>query len=122
MNFGLARYLSGSEEDAMEAFQVAISKYESREKALEVLGLERINEVLGTRAAGKSEVQVSKADIFALIGRSLQNVPEKGKSLAQASRVREKYKDQQNKYVFGGRRGADPTQIASIKEFLYWKE
>ncbi|HLA68582.1 MAG TPA: hypothetical protein VJN65_02680 [Bacteroidota bacterium] len=122
MNFGLARYLSGSEEDAMEAFQAAISKYESREKALEVLGLERINEVLGTRAAGKSEVQVSKADIFALIGRSLQNVPEKGKSLAQASRVREKYKDQQNKYVFGGRRGADPTQIASIKEFLYWKE
>ncbi|HLE32090.1 MAG TPA: hypothetical protein VJB38_05740 [Bacteroidota bacterium] len=122
MNFGLARYLSGSEEDAMESFQVAISKYESREKALEVLGLERINEVLGTRAAGKSEVQVSKADIFALIGRSLQNVPDKGKSLAQASRVREKYKDQQNKYVFGGRRGADPTQIASIKEFLYWKE
>lgn len=122
MNFGLARYLSGSEDDAVEAFQVAISKYESREKALEVLGLERINEVLGTRGAGKSEVKVSKAAIFALIGRSLQNVPDRGKSLAQASRVREKYKNQQNKYVFGGRRGADPTQIASIIEFLYWKE
>ncbi len=122
MNFGLARYLAGSTDDALESFQVAISKFESREQALEVLGLERINEVLGTRAAGKSDVQVSRSAIFALINRSLQNVPEKGRSTAQATRVREKYKDQQNKYVFGGRRGADPTQIASIREFLYWKE
>lgn len=122
LNFGLSRYLAGSPEDAMESFQVAISKYESREKAMQVLGLEKINEVLGTRGAGKSDVQVSRTDIFALISRSLQNVPEPGRSTAQAAKVREKYKNQQNKYVFGGRRGADPTQIASIKEFLYWKE
>jgi hypothetical protein len=79
-------------------------KYEPQEKALTVLGLERNNEVLGTRAGEKSELQISKADILALIGRSLQNVPDKERSLAQASRVREKYKDQRNKYVFGGRR------------------
>ena len=121
LNFGLSRYLAGSPDDAVESFQVAISKYESREKAMEVLGLERINEALGTRGAGKNDVQVSRADIFALIGRSLQNVPSKGRSNAQAAKVREKYKNRQNKYVFGGRRGADPTQIASIKEFLYWK-
>lgn len=119
LNFGLARYLAGSTDDAVEAFQVAISKFESKEKAYEILGLEKINEALGTRAA---EVKIAKADIYSLLSKSLQNVPDRQKSTAQANRVREKYKDQQNKFVFGGRRGADPTQIASIKEFLYWKE
>jgi hypothetical protein len=65
---------------------------------------------------------VAKADIFALLNRSLEKVPERGTGSAQANRVRERYKNEQNRYVFGGRRGADPTQISSISEFLYWKQ
>ena len=122
LNFGLARYLTGSTDDAVESFQVAISKFESRDKAFEVLGLEKITEALGVRAAEQSERKVAKADIFELLSRTLQNVPAKGKTTAQATRVREKYKNEQNRFVFGGRRGADPTQIAGVKEFLYWKE
>ncbi|HLF19744.1 MAG TPA: tetratricopeptide repeat protein, partial [Bacteroidota bacterium] len=122
LNFGLARYLTGSTEDAVEAFQVAISRFDSRDKAFEVLGLEKVTEALGVRAAEQSERKVAKSDIFELLSRTLQSVPEKGKSTAQATRVREKYKNEQNRFVFGGRRGADPTQIAGIKEFLYWKE
>lgn len=122
LNFGLARYLSGSEQDAVEAFQVAISRFDSPEKAYEVLGLERMKETLGMRAAEVSERKVAKADIFDLLSKSLESVPEKGKATAQASRVREKYKNQENRFVFGGRRAADPTQISNVKEFLYWKE
>ncbi len=122
LNFGLARYLTGSEQDAVESFQAAISRFESPEKAYEILGLERLKETLGMRAADVSERKVAKADIFDLLNRSLENVPEKGKGTAQASKVREKYKNQENRFVFGGRRAADPTQISNIKEFLYWKE
>ncbi|MBI4428195.1 MAG: tetratricopeptide repeat protein [Ignavibacteriales bacterium] len=122
LNFGLARYLAGSTDDAVEAFQVAISRFDSRDQAFDVLGLERVTEALGVRAAEQGERKVAKSDIFDLLSKTLQSVPERGKSTAQASRVREKYKNEQNRFVFGGRRGADPTQIASVKEFLYWKE
>ena len=122
LNFGLARYLTGSTDDAVEAFQVAVSKFDSVEQAYEVLGLGRLKEVIGMRGADKAERKISKSDLFDLLNQSLRNIPDKQKSTTQAQRVREKYKNEQNRFVFGGRRGADPTQIASVKEFLYWKE
>jgi tetratricopeptide (TPR) repeat protein len=122
LNFGLARYLSGSTEDAAEAFQVAVTKFDSVEQAYEVLGLGRIKETLGMKGAQQSVRKISKGDLFDLLSQSLKNIPDKQKSISQAQRVREKYKNEQNRFVFGGRRGADPTQIASVKEFLYWKE
>jgi len=121
LNFGIARYLSGSQQDAVEAFQVAVSRFDSRDKAFEVLGLEKLNEALGMKGA-EAVRKISKNDLFDLLSRSLQTLPDKQTSGTQAARVREKYKNEQNRFVFGGRRGADPTQIASVKEFLYWKE
>jgi Tfp pilus assembly protein PilF len=122
LNFGLGRYLAGFPDDAVEAFKVAVSKFESPEKAYEVLGLGNVKEALGMRGAEKTEKKISKNEIFTLLSRSLQNIPDKQASNSQAAKVREKYKNEQNRFVFGGRRGADPTQIASIKEFLYWRE
>lgn len=122
LNFGLARYLAGAPDDAVQAFEAAITKFGSREEAYQVLGLDRVAEALGTRAEAKTPAKVAKADIFALLNRSLEKVPERGTGSAQANRVRERYKNEQNRYVFGGRRGADPTQISSISEFLYWKQ
>ncbi len=122
LNFGLARYLSGSTEDAVESFQVAMSKFETPEKALEVLGLEKIQAALGMRGAEQGARQVSKNELFDLLNQSLKNLPDKKTTSSQAYRVRQKYKNEQNRFVFGGRRGADPTQIASIKEYLYWRE
>jgi tetratricopeptide (TPR) repeat protein len=122
LNFGLARYLAGSKEDAAEAFQVAVTKFDSVEQAYEILGLGRIKETLGMKGAQQSDRKVSKSDLFDLLSESLRKIPDKQKSITQAQRVREKYKNEQNRFVFGGRRGADPTQIASVREFLYWKE
>ncbi len=122
LNFGLARYLSGSAEDAIEAFQVAVSKFDSVQQAYDILGLGRLKEALGMRGSDKADRKISKNELFDLLGQSLRNIPDKQKSATQAQRVREKYKNEQNRFVFGGRRGADPTQIASVKEFLYWKE
>jgi len=122
LNFGLARYLSGSTEDAVEAFQVAVSKFDSVQQAYDILGLGKLKETLGMRGAEQSDRKISKNDLFALLSKSLESVPDKQASSSQASKVREKYKNEQNRFVFGGRRGADPTQIASVKEFLYWKE
>ena len=121
LNFGIARYLSGSPDDAVESFQVAVSKFDSRDRAFEVLGLEKLNEALGVRGAEAAK-KISKSDLFDLLSKSLASLPDKRTSSSQAARVREKYKNEQNRFVFGGRRGADPTQIASVKEFLYWKE
>lgn len=122
LNFGLARYLAGSADDAAQAFEAAVSKFTTREEAYAVLGLDEVSEAIGTRGEAAAPARVAKADIFALLNRSLEKVPDRASGSAQANRVRERYKNEQNRYVFGGRRGADPTQIASIKDFLYWKE
>ena len=122
MNFGLARYLAGSSADAVESFQAAMGKFKSPEEAFAVLGLDRLMDSLGVRAAERTERKVTKGELFDLLNRSLQTISDKSHSTAQASKVREKYKNDQNRYVFGGRRGADPTQISSIKEFVYWRE
>jgi len=122
LNFGLARYLAGSPEDAAEAFQVAVTKFDSVEQAYELLGLEVLKETIGMKGAQQSGRRISKSALFELLSQSLKKIPDRQKSMTQAQRVREKYKNEQNKFVFGGRRGADPTQIADVKEFLYWKE
>ena len=121
LNFGLARYLAGSADDAAQAFEAAVSKFTTREEAYAVLGLDEVSEALGTRGEAAAPARVAKADIFALLNRSLEKVPDRAAGSTQANRVRERYKNEQNRYVFGGRRGADPTQIASIKDYLYWK-
>ena len=118
LNFGLARFLSGSPEDSAEAFQAAIAKFDSIEQAYQILGLGKIKEALGMRGAQQGEQKISKNDLFDLLGSSLKNIPDKKQASTQAAKVREKYKNEQNRFVFGGRRGADPTQIASVKEFL----
>jgi Tfp pilus assembly protein PilF len=122
LNFGLARFLADDTTGAVESFQAAIAKFDSPDQAYAVLGIDKMQEALGMRAADAGEKRVAKADIFALLNRSVTALPTRQAGTVQADRVRQRYKDQQNKYVFGGRRGADPTQIASIKEFLYWKE
>jgi hypothetical protein len=122
LNFGLGLYLAGSPDDAVEAFKLAISKFESPEKAFRLLGLNNAKEALGMRGADKSGKKISKNELYDLLSKSLKNIPEKQELNSQAAKVREKYKNEQNRFVFGGRRGADPAQIASIKEFLYWKE
>jgi hypothetical protein len=122
LNFGLARYLAGSTEDAAEAFQVAVTKFDSVEQAYELLGLETLKETIGMKGAQQSDRRISKSALFELLSQSLRKIPDRQKSMTQAQRVRDKYKNQQNRFVFGGRRGADPTQIADVKEFLYWSE
>jgi Tfp pilus assembly protein PilF len=88
LNFGLARYLSGSIEDAAEAFQVAVTKFDSVEQAYEILGLGRIYETLDMKGAQQSVRTISKGDLFDLLSQSLKNIPDKQKSISQAPRRR----------------------------------
>lgn len=122
LNFGLARYLAGSADDASEAFQIALTKYDSRDSAFEVLGLQMVNQEIAIRGSGPEERKISKGALFDLLYKSLRNIPVRQHTQSQADRVRQKYRNEQNRFVFAGRRSADPTQIADVREFLYWRE
>jgi hypothetical protein len=74
-------------------------------------------------AAEKKDVskkQVSKEELKKLI-------EEASKLSTQQSKKGKEYKKEeifekgQNVFVFGGRRGADPTQLQTVKSLLYWK-
>ncbi|CUT01045.1 TPR repeat-containing protein, partial [Candidatus Kryptonium thompsonii] len=123
LNTGLLLYLNDDPETARQFFELAISKFESPEKAYEVLGIEDILKELGEVAAEKKDIskkQISKEELKKLI-------QEASKTSAQQTKKGKEYKKEeifekgQNVFVFGGRRGADPTQLQTVKSLLYWK-
>jgi hypothetical protein len=123
LNAGLLFYLNDEPKTAQEFFELAISKFKTPEEAYEVLGIEDILREFEGVAAEKKDVskkQVSKEELKKLI-------EEASKVSTQQSKKGKEYKKEeifekgQNVFVFGGRRGADPTQLQTVKSLLYWK-
>jgi len=115
--------LNDEPKTAQEFFELAISKFKTPEEAYEVLGIEDILREFEGVAAEKKDVskkQVSKEELKKLI-------EEASKVSTQQSKKGKEYKKEeifekgQNVFVFGGRRGADPTQLQTVKSLLYWK-
>jgi len=123
LNIGLLFYLNDDPETAKQFFELAISKFESPQKAYETLGIEDILRELGEVAGEKKDVskkQVSKEELKKLIeeaSRASIQQTKKGKEYKKE----EIFEKGQNVFVFGGRRGADPTQLQTVKSLLYWK-
>ncbi len=123
LNIGLLFYLSGEEQMAQEFFSIAISKFESPEKAYEVLGIEDILKELESVAAEKKDVskkRVSKEELKKMIQEASKTSSKQAKKGKDYKRE-EIFEKGQNVFVFGGRRGADPTQLQTVKSLLYWK-
>ncbi len=123
LNIGLLFYLNDEPQTAREFFELAMSKFKTPEEAYEVLGIEDILREFEGVAAEKKDVskkQVSKEELKKLI-------EEASKISTQQSKKGKEYKKEeifekgQNVFVFGGRRGADPTQLQTVKSLLYWK-
>ena len=121
LNAGLLYYLNGNPERAQELFAEAISKFESKEEAYRVLGIEDILRELSGVAAEKEEIskkKISKEELRNLIE---QAAKVKGKKAKKGYKRKDIFEKGQNVFVFGGRRGADPTQLQAVKSLLYWK-
>ena len=117
LNIGLLKYLGGDHNGTVESFASAVSKFPNPKSAYETLGIENIMENIGqTRAAEKNE-KVDKGELQNLLKSALSDVKENKNKRDERAKLRKG----ENKFIFGGRRGIDPTALASIKEFLYWK-
>jgi hypothetical protein len=114
---GLLLYLGGDHEGAVNAFAAAVSKFPSQEKAYAELGIDHIvAEITKTRAAEKGAT-IDRTELQSLLFAALQDVAARRDSRPNTARIRRG----ENRFVFGGRRGIDPTQLSNIKDFLYWK-
>ncbi|MDW8109582.1 MAG: tetratricopeptide repeat protein [Candidatus Kryptonium sp.] len=123
LNIGLLLYLNDDTETAKQFFELAISKFDSPQKAYEILGIEDILRELGEVAAEKkdaSKKQVSKQELKKLIEEASKTATQQTKKGKEYKRE-EIFEKGQNVFVFGGRRGADPTQLQTVKALLYWK-
>ncbi|MBW7887107.1 MAG: hypothetical protein H3C35_01965 [Bacteroidetes bacterium] len=117
LNLGLLQYLGGDHSATVESFAEAVSKFPSQEKAYEELGIENIVAEMGqTKAAEKSAV-IDRGELQSLLFSALKDLQSGSKARAASRNIRRG----ENKFVFGGRRGIDPTQLSNIKDFLYWK-
>lgn len=123
LNIGLLLYLNGEPETAKQFFELAISKFESPQKAYEILGIEDILKEIGEVASEKRDVskkQISKEELKKLIEEASKKPIQQAKR-EEDYKKEEIFKKGQNVFVFGGRRGADPTQLQTVKQLLYWK-
>jgi len=117
LNMGLLKYLGGDHNGTVESFASAVSKFPTQEQAYAELGIDNIVAEMGqTRAAEKSAV-VDKGELQSLMFSALQDLQTRKDARTASRQVRRG----ENKFLFGGRRGIDPTALANIKDFLYWK-
>ena len=117
LNMGLLKYLGGDHSGTVESFASAVSKFSSQEQAYAELGIDNIVAEMGqTRAAEKGSF-VDKGELQSLLFSALQDLQTRKDARTASRQVRRG----ENKFLFGGRRGIDPTALANIKDFLYWK-
>jgi tetratricopeptide (TPR) repeat protein len=117
LNMGLLQYLGGDQEGTVNSFASAVSKFPSQEQAFTDLGIDHIvAEMNKTRGAEKGAA-IDRNELQSLLFAALQDVAAKSTTRPNTARIRRG----ENKFVFGGRRGIDPTQLSNIKDFLYWK-
>jgi len=117
LNVGIFDYLGGDHEGTVNSFAAAVSKFPSQEEAYAQLGIDHIvSELTKTRAAEKGAA-IDKSELQSLLFAALQDIAAKKNTRPSTARIRRG----ENRFVFGGRRGIDPTQLSDVKDFLYWK-
>lgn len=117
LNLGLLRYLGGDHSGTVESFANAVLKFPSQEQAYAELGIENIVAEMGQTRAAERNVVVDRGELQSLLFGALQDLQARKEARATSRQVRRG----ENKFVFGGRRGIDPTALSNIKDFLYWK-
>lgn len=117
LNLGLLKYLGGDHEGTIASFADAVSKFPSQEQAYAELGIDNIVAELGQTRAAERNTVVDKGELQSLLFSALQDLQARKEARTVSRQVRRG----ENKFVFGGRRGIDPTALANIKDFLYWK-
>ncbi len=117
LNMGLLQYLGGDQDGTVSAFAAAISKFPSQEKAFAELGIDHIVAELNKTRGAEKGATIDRNELQSLLYTALQDVAAKSATRPNTARIRRG----ENKFVFGGRRGIDPTQLSNIKDFLYWK-
>ena len=117
LNMGLLKYLGGDHEGTVASFASAVSKFPSQEQAYAELGIENIVAEMGQTRAAEKGAFVDKGELQSLLFSALQDLQQRKDARVASRQVRRG----ENKFLFGGRRGIDPTALANIKDFLYWK-
>jgi hypothetical protein len=117
LNMGLLKYVGGDHEGTVQSFADAVSKFPSQEKAYAELGIDNIIAEMGQTKAAEKGTVIDRTELQSLLFSALQDVAAKKDTRATSSRIRRG----ENRFVFGGRRGIDPTALSNIKDFLYWK-
>ncbi len=117
LNMGLLKYLGGDHEGTVASFSDAISKFPSQEKAYAELGIDNIVAEMSQTKAAEKNAMIDKGELQSLLFSALQDL-QSGQQARTASKA---VRRGENRFVFGGRRGIDPTALANLKDFLYWK-
>ena len=117
LNIGLLKYLGGDHEGTVASFASAVSKFPSQEQAYAELGIDNIVAEMGQTRAAEKGAFVDKGELQSLLFSALQDLQVRKEARTASRQVRRG----ENKFLFGGRRGIDPTALANIKDFLYWK-
>ncbi|HAP35696.1 MAG TPA: hypothetical protein DCQ28_07020 [Bacteroidetes bacterium] len=117
LNLGLLKYLGGDHAGTVESFTSAVSKFPTQEQAYAELGIDNIVAEMGQTRAAEKGAFVDKGELQSLLFSALQDLQVRKEARTASRQVRRG----ENKFLFGGRRGIDPTALANIKDFLYWK-
>jgi tetratricopeptide (TPR) repeat protein len=117
LNMGVLKFMGGDEESAAATMKQGADMLESKAKAYDMLGLPSGDDQAGDRKGAEKKKTVDKADLKRLLDSALKDVTTKKAKDPLPVKTRRG----ENKFIFGGRRGIDPSTVIALKDILYWK-
>jgi tetratricopeptide (TPR) repeat protein len=117
LNLGVLKFMGGDEDAAAAAIRQGADLLESNDKAYDLLGLiAGDDQAAGSKGAEKKKT-IDKAELKRLLDSALKDITTK--KIKDPLPV--KLRRGENKFIFGGRRGIDPSTVVALKDVLYWK-
>jgi transglutaminase-like putative cysteine protease len=118
LNQGVLNFMTGDEDAAEASLRRGAQLLDTKERAYELLGLPHGGELAEMQKESDVKKKVESARLKRLLDTALKDVQAKKEKDDEEPRVRRG----ENKFVFGGRRGLDPSSVMELKDILYWKK
>jgi Flp pilus assembly protein TadD len=117
MNLGVLNYFGGDEDAAALLLRQGVELLDAKDRLYEMFGLVAGNDAGTERKAVERKKATEKTELKRLLDAALKDAAAK----KQKDPLPVKTRRGENKFIFGGRRGIDPSAVIALKDILYWK-
>ncbi len=117
LNLGVLKFIGGDEDAASAALRQGAEQLDSMDRAYDLLGLVSGDDAAVERKGAEKKRSNDKTELKRLLESALKDIA----TAKVKDPVPVRPRQGENKFIFGGRRGINPSAVVALKDILYWK-